>query len=551
MPTITLNKKVFERLVGRKMPAGELKETISYIGTDLEGIEGNEIHVEVFPNRPDMLSEQGFARAISSFTGIKKGLRGYKAKKSGEKVIIDRSVSKVRPYTACAIVKNLDFDDEKIKELVEIQEKLHMTYGRKRKKAAIGIYPYEKIKPPIRFMASPPKEIRFRPLESEKEMDAAQVLRDTSAGREYGGLLEGLDKYPFFIDSKGNILSMPPIINSHTTGKISEDTKEVFIECSGFDFNVLSVCLNIIVTALADMGGEIYSMELEYCDTKRRTPDLEPRRIKVNPRYINSLLGLNLKEKDIKDCLERMGYGYSKGTALVPPYRADVLHQVDIVEDIGIAYGYKNFNEEIPKVATTAREDPFNIFKGRIADLLTGLGMIETSTYNLIDKKTQTKDCGLDVEVVEIIDPVSRDYNSLRFWMIPSLLNVLKNNKHNEFPQRIFEIGSVFKRSDKEESGVSEAARLGVLLCGSKADFTDIMQVADYIMRMLGAEYEVMETQFPPFIEGRAGRIAVNGKKVAYIGETHPAVLERFDIETPVAALELNLTDLFKVLESA
>ncbi len=550
MPTITLNRKVFEKLAGKSIPLERMKERISYLGTDLESVDRNEIRVEVFPNRPDMLSEQGFARAFSAFIGQKKGIRKYTVRDSKEKVIIDGSLKNIRPYTACAIVKNLNFDDEKIRELVQIQEKLHITYGRNRKRAAIGIYPCEKIKPPIRFTAKKPESIRFTPLEAQREMTARQMLSQHPAGREYGKLLEGMALFPVFIDSAGKVLSVPPIINSHETGKISEGTKEVFIECSGFNFEVLSTCLNIIVTALADMGGSVYSMELVYPDKKRRTPDLKPRRMKVNRAYINQMLGVDLKESRLKELFERMGYDYNKGAVAVPAYRADVLHQADLMEDIAIAYGYENFEEEVPEVATIGEEDGFAAFCRKTAEILIGLGLIETNTYNLVDKKMQTRDCNLDMGVVELVDPVSSEYNSLRAWVVPSLLNVLRDNKHNEFPQNIFNIGSVFKKDKKgrTESGVEEAVRLCVALCGKKADFTSVKQVFDYLMRMLDLDYGIEEDSHPSFIKGRVGRGIVNKEKVAYIGEMAPQVLDNFDIDVPVACFELNLTDLYKTL---
>ena len=201
MPSVTLNRKVFEKLVGKKLPDEKLKERISYLGTDLESLDSNEIHVEIFPNRPDMLSEQGFARAFSSFIGEKTGLRKYEVKKSNDKVIIDESVREVRPYTACALVKGLKFGDEKIKEVIQIQEKLHVTYGRNRKKVAIGIYPFEKIKTPIRFVALPPKEIKFQPLEFPREIDGLQILSQHPTGRDYGHLLEGKRVFPIFFTS--------------------------------------------------------------------------------------------------------------------------------------------------------------------------------------------------------------------------------------------------------------------------------------------------------------------------------------------------------------
>ncbi len=547
MPTITLNKEVFEKLVGKKLALDKLKDRISMLGTDLESIEGNEINVEIFPNRPDLLSEQGFARAFSSFIGVKTGLREYKVEKSGEKVIVDKSVKEVRPYTACAIVKGMKFDDEKIKEIIQIQEKLHVTYGRNRKKCAIGVYPYEKIKPPIRFIAKKPGEIKFQPLESYKEMTGLQILSQLPTGREYGHLLEGKEKFPIFIDSNNQVLSMPPIINSEQTGKIAKTTTDVFIECSGFDFNVLQKCLNMIVTALADMGGKIYSMELDIYGKKHITPNLKPEEMKVDIRYINKILGLDLKEAEIKKYLERMGYGYKNGKALVPAYRADIMHQVDLAEDICIAYGYENIKEEIPKVATIAEEDKFYVFKERIANLLVGLGILEVKTYHLASKENQTSKMNSKIDIIELANPSTKEYNVLRNWVIPSLMEVLSNNKHHEYPQNIFDIGGVFKRG-KTDTGVAEAERLGVALCDEKTDFTAIKQALDYLMKMLDVKYEIREIDCSSFIPGRVARVSVNGKDVAYIGEIAPEVLANWDIVMPVSTFELNLTDLFEAI---
>jgi phenylalanyl-tRNA synthetase beta chain len=286
MPTVNLNRKEFERLVGKKLSLDKLKDRISMLGTDLEDITEKEIIVEVFPNRPDMLSEQGFARAFSSFIGVKKGLRKYEAKKSDYKLIVEDSVKNVRPYTACAVVKNLNFNDEKIKQVIQIQEKLHVGYGRNRKKCAIGIYPLEKIKFPIYYKALEPNKIKFRPLESSKEMNGYEILSKHPTGKEYGYLLQNKKKFPIFIDSNNKILSMPPIINSEDTGKITNKTKEVFIEVSGFDYSTINKCLTIIVCALADMKGVIYKIELNYNNKKIISPYLKPESMKININYV-------------------------------------------------------------------------------------------------------------------------------------------------------------------------------------------------------------------------------------------------------------------------
>jgi phenylalanyl-tRNA synthetase beta chain len=551
MPTVTLNRKVVDKLIGRKLPDERLRDRISYLGTDLEGIDGEEINVEIFPNRPDMLSEQGFSRALASFIGSRKGLREYRIYKSKDKVIVKDSVRKVRPYTACAIVKGLKFDDEKIKEIIQIQEKLHVSYGRNRKKTAIGIYPFEKIKTPIRFIALPPEKIEFQPLEFPRKINGRQILSQHPTGREYGHLLEGLDKYPIFIDADDRILSMPPIINSHDVGKITEDTKDVFIECSGFDYNVLSLCLNMIVTALADMGGKIYSMEIDFYGKKVLSPDLTPRQMELDVDYVNKKLGIKLTEKKAKDLLMRMGYGYSKGNALIPAYRADVLHQIDLVEDIAIAYGYDNFRETIPDVATIGQEKEIEIFKKKIADILVGLGLLETNSYSIISKDIQTKKMELKQEPIELQNSVSLEYNSLRTWMIPSLMQILQDNKHHEYPQKIFEMGTIFKKSQKTDTGVEENIRLAVVLCEQKADYTKIRQVLDHLLTSIGIEdYSIDAVDHASFVPGRCGRLKLSKKKLAYIGEVHPKVLENFDLEMPVAAFELNITELFGVFRN-
>ncbi|MFT4303304.1 MAG: phenylalanine--tRNA ligase subunit beta [Candidatus Woesearchaeota archaeon] len=546
MPTVTLNKNVFEKLVGKKLPLDELKDRISMLGTDLESIEGDQINVEIFPNRPDMLSEQGFARAFSSFIGANKGLKKYNVLKSKESIIIDKSVSKVRPYTACAIVKNLKFDDEKIREVIQIQEKLHVSYGRNRKKVAIGVYPMEKITFPVTYFAEDPTKIKFLPLESKHEMTGLQILSQHPTGRDYGHLLEGFSKFPFFKDANNKILSMPPIINSHDVGKVSLETKDVFIECSGFDYDVLAKCLNMIVTALADMDGEIYSLNLKYPDKNIISPILEPEKIKLDTEYANKRLGLNLSQKQAISLLEKMGYGWDGKNILVPCYRSDVLHQIDLVEDIAIAYGYENFKEVIPKVATVGSENNLSIFVKIISDLLIGLKFTELYTYNISSSDIIKSKFDYD-EPIMLSNSLSEGFDCVRNSIMCSLLDVLSKNKHNEYPQNIFDSGIVFTKSSSEETGILEELNLSVAICEDKTDFTKIKQVLDYIFSNLEIKYDLQEFNSNQFIDGRAGLIKINGKNIGIIGEMNPKILSNFSIDYPVASFELNISKLFEM----
>jgi len=541
MPSITLNKTVFEKLVGKKLKLDELKDRISMLGTDLESIEGNEINVEIFPNRPDLLSEQGLARAFSSFIGMKTGLRTYDIKKSGKKVIVDKSVT-MRPYTACAIVKGVKFNDERIREIMQIQEKLAMTHGRNRKKSAYGVYPTKDINFPINYIAKDPKTVTFHPLGMPRPMRADDVEELHPKGIEYKWVAKGWKKYPFFIDNKDNIMCMLPYTNSNNTGKVDENTTEVFIECTGIDFKNVSVALNIFVAMLADMGGEIYSMDIEYPNKTITTPNLTPEKIKLDVNYVNKNLGLELTEKQAITLLTKMGFGYDSKSkkVLIPAYRADILHQVDLIEDIAIAYGYENFDEIIPKVATIGEESNIEILKRKVAELLVGLKLTELYTYNitsdeLTEKKTYCK------KPIMLSNSLSEEYNCLRNNMISSLLDTLAHNKHNDYPQHIFDIGTVFTKDSKEETGIKEQSHLSVALCEDRVDFTRIKQILDYIFSNLDVKYEVKESSNKTFMEGRVGEIIVKGKTIGTIGELNPEVLANFQLEYPVAAFELNI----------
>jgi len=549
MAVININKKQFEKEIGKLDE--NMQDRIAMFGTPIEDLTDEELQIEIFPNRPDMLSYQGFKRSFLSFLGKKTGLKRYKINKPEKdyEVIIDSSVRDIRPYTTCAIVKKLELDEEKIKELIEIQEKLHITIGRKRKKVAIGIYPLEKIKLPIIFKALEPDKIKFLPLEADKEMSGLQILQKHPTGKDYAHLLSGKAKFPIFIDSNKNILSMPPIINSHLTGKITEDTKEVFIECSGFDLKILNKCLNILVTSLADMGGEVYAMELRY-KKKLTTPNLNTEKRKISLENTNKLLGLNLNEKQLKNLIEKMGYDYSKGLVEIPAWRIDILHEVDLIEDIAIAYGYENFIPEIPEVSTIGQEDQKEIIKRKISELLIGLNLLEISNYHLTNKRDQFKNMGFsekqEKDYIEV-EESKTDYTILRKDLSHYLLKILSNNIDSEYPQRIFEIGTVFELG--KDGGLKESEKLGVTL--TPGNFTEIRQVLEYIFRMLNIEIKLKETEEAPsyFIEGRVGEIILNNKSIGFIGEIHPKILRNWKIKMPVALFEIDLEEIFKKLE--
>jgi phenylalanyl-tRNA synthetase beta chain len=551
MTILTFNRKELEKEIGKVTK--EVEEQITMFGTPVEDSNANEISIEIFPNRPDLLSLQGFSRSFLQYLG-KRGVSKFKVNKPEKDYVVkvDKIVKQVRPYTVCAIVKNIKFNDEKIKEIIEVQEKLHLTIGRKRKKSAIGIYPLEKIKLPIKYTAMKPEDIKFVPLESPggKEMTGKQILRQHPKGQEYADLLKDESVYPVFLDSTNKVLSLPPIINSHETGKIDEKTKDVFVECSGFNKYYLEKTLNIIIATLADMGGKVYAMEIK--DEKSfASPNLDFDKMEFKIEDINKTLGLDLGEKEIKDYLEKMGIGFEKDKkhgkffALVPAYRVDVLHWVDLSEDIAIAYGYDNFEPEIPKIATMAKEDKADVLKRTIEEIFSGVGFSEVSSFHLAKKK-DVKKAHYDFKKFIEVEDSKTEYDVLRIDLLSNLLKVFSENSDSAYPQKIFEVGKVFEKNEgSNETGVDEKTNLALAMIDEEITFTEMKQILDYLFIMLNVDYNVENAENSNYINGRVAKVIVNdgGKDldIGFIGEIAPRVLKNWKLKMPTVALEINL----------
>lgn len=541
MPTVELDKKTIKEKIGKETTDKELKEKIPMMGTDLEEITEDKIKVEIFPNRPDMLSEQGFARALSSFLGKNTGLKKYNIQESNKKIKIKNDVKNVRPYTACAIIKDLKLDSEKIREIIQIQEKLHLTHGRNRKRAAIGIYPLKNIEFPITFTAEPPEQIKFQPLNHSEELKADEILEKHSAGK-YGHLLENKDKYPIFKDNNDNILSMPPIINSQKIGKIESGIENLFIECSGFNQRILNITLSILTTTLSDMGGKVKTITIEDTDSTYQTPDLTPEKIPIDKEYINQRTGLNKKLEEIKKLLKKMGYGIEENKALIPPWRADIMHKIDLAEDVAISHGYDNIQGENPNISTIGKETTNQKIKEQIRNILTNTEYQEVKNFHLISEEKINK-TGLKTENSTQLLNALGENNYLRPSLIPNILEVFNKNKHQKHPQKIFEIGTIFNKEGEEKQKIT------IGKCGNQTDYTTIKQIINLIQKLLDINTEIEETNTSWSINGRTAKIKHNNNTIGVFGEVHPKILDNWEIKTPVVISELSLEEIKKQLQ--
>jgi len=553
MANVTFSRPDFEKLVGKKLADKDYTQ-IEMMGTPLDSLTDTKIIFEVFPNRPDLISIEGFARAVRGFLGIEVGLKNYDVKKSKYEVIIDKSIvakegtDEWRGCTAFAVVKGFKFNNDSITAFMQLQDKLGITIGRRRRKCSIGTYDLRDINWPIHYKDVPTSH-KFVPLGFNDEMTVKECLEKHPKCLEYKHLTDSWKSYPIYIDNKQNTLCLMPFTNSEFS-KIREDTEDMFIEVTGNDFKACEEMLNIIVTACADRGAEIYEVTAVYPKDVGRgkrftTPQLKPKEMQIDIDYANKLLDLDMKLPEIKIELEKMRFGMSGDKVLIPSYRTDIMHNIDLVEDIAIAHGYEKFEPRIPKIPTIGKPNPAENFSNHLRIGMVGLGFQEVVNFVLSNEDRDYVDTrrGPDPHI-EIWNPKTSDYTMARTTIAPSLLHTLSLNASSEMPHKIFEIGLTVQLDSKAETGARNERRIASAVSHSGANYSEIKAYLEAFLTQLGKKFEFQESHDMIFIPGRAVVIHVDGKKVGVMGEVHPEVLSKFKIEYPVTLFEMSVDGL-------
>ncbi len=544
MPTVTVSYRDLCGLLGRNIGRKTLVRSLLMMGIDTETTD-DEFRLEVAHNRPDLLSVEGIARALKGFLRIRTGLPTYGLRDSNLFMEADSSTREVRPFVVGGIVEGVRFSDEGIAQMMQIQDNLHETLGRNRRKVAIGIHDLDRVCPPFRYTAVVPDGIKFVPLDMDRELTPAQILCEHPKGIEYRHLLREFARYPLIVDSRNEVLSMPPIINGQLT-QVTEETRRLFIDVTGTEELAVNQVLTILMTGFAERKFRLRSVEVRYPDRRFRTPNLSPSKHRLSVGNVNKLIGLNLKPKQVSAIARCMRYGVagSKGGSLIllaPPYRVDLMHEVDLIEDISIGYGYDKLAPTLPPIVTVGEKHPLEQISDRARHVLAGLGFMEAMTFTLTSPHMNFEFMRVKGEAATISNPVSEDYTILRTWLLPCLLDVLRENRHHELPQRVYEVGDVVLLDRRAETGARNARRVAAAVIGDQANFTYIKAVAEALMRELGVSWRVKPIEHLSFLRGRAAELLVKGRRLGILGEVHPEVILGFELEHPVAAFELDL----------
>jgi phenylalanyl-tRNA synthetase beta chain len=557
MPTIELGIDRLERLVGKSLDIKDLEYDLQWIGLDLEDVNEVEgkIKVEYNPNRPDFSSPEGIARALKGYYELELGLAKFEINPGSIVLNVEPDVNEVRPYIVCAVIRDIDLDEDEVATLMNIQEHLHWAVGRDRKKVAIGVHDLDKVTPPYRYTAVAPDSVSFTPLHGDGyPMNLEEILLLHEKGIQYASILEGKEVYPIIFDANDNVLSFPPIINGELT-TVTDDTKNLFLDLTGTDFKAVNLALNILCTTLADMGAKLEAVRVNYLDKEEiLTPNLEPTSWDIDMNYINDILGLKLSTQEMIKCFQKIRMDATKSKkrgvleVSVPAYRGDIMHPIDFCEDCAIGFGYNNLPRTI-REGCMGQSHPILDFSNKIRKVMIGAGYLEVLNFILTNSEKEygyMKRQYHESELLQIENPISKEYDTARSSLLHELMDTIRLNRSEEKPIKIFEVGDIIKLTKKEETGANRSIHLAAASYHEDADFTEIRSTLDYIMTSLGYrdDFEVKPSKNPSYIDDRCGEIYVNKKLIGEIGEVNPDILLNFKLEFPVSALELTLDSL-------
>ncbi|HUR68575.1 MAG TPA: phenylalanine--tRNA ligase subunit beta [Candidatus Thermoplasmatota archaeon] len=534
MPVIKFEIAELERLLRKEVPRAELAKTIPMIGADVEDASGETWAVEFFPDRPDLFTVEGIARALRAWYGVETGLHTYATTPSGQSVTIHPSVEKVRPHIGAAFVRGVHVTEARLKALIDLQEDLHWGLGARRRRVAIGIHDAKPLAPPFTYTTWGMDEHHFVPLYETRAMTPREILTKHEKGIAYAPLLAGHARVPIIVDAKGEVVSLPPIINAARTA-VTTSTKDIFLDVTGTDKWAVEKTLNILATTLAEAGGKLETLQVGG----HRSPQLTPEERTLHVADANGLLGTAFSADEVAEKLRRMGYGargHGKDVLVqIPPYRADIIHPWDIVEDVAIGHGIAQLTPAPLKARTVGRMLPETRVSLLARDSLVGLGFLETMNLTLSNERDQfARMQRAPTPVIQVKNPVTEDTTMLRPTLLPGLMAILKKNAHRDLPQRLFEVAMVTRLAEGE--ALNERHVAGVIIAG-RSNFSEVKGVVLALARDLGWPAEVAKAEDPAFVAGRCA--SLNGAGV--FGEVHPAVLDAFGLAHPVGAFELTL----------
>jgi len=555
MPTIDIKKHDLDGLIGKKLSLETLEKHLMLAKAELKEYlpETDDLKVELSDsNRPDLWSAEGIARQIRIFLSGKPEASPYfqHGRKVTREIRVAKGMKAVRPFIAACTASGMRMTSDVLAQMIQSQDKLAEIFGRKRSTVSIGIYELDKIAFPVDYRLAEPSSVSFTPLGMDRKLTLAEILEQHPKGIAYGSIVKPFDQYPVLTDSLGRVLSFPPIINSTEIGEVKPTTRSVLIEVTGTDLRMTVLTLNILAASFYDRGADIEPVKVVYpyateLGKSVAFPYDTSVKMKVPLETFSAGLGENVSLIDVKKQLSAYGHRVTSSsgavTVVAPPYRDDIMHPMDLVEDYAISRGYGSFLPVMPQQFTVGSLSALELLSDTVRGNMVGSGFQEIMSNILCSREELEDTLSPEEKLVEVANPMSLAYSVLRNRVVPSILSVETASSKAFYPHRIFEVGEVAVLDPAHNMGTRTDLLLAALISHPTANFSEMHSFLDILLYYLGIEYKLDPAEHPLYLPGRCGRINASGREAGFIGELRPEVLERRQITMPSAAFEISL----------
>jgi len=523
------------------------------------------IEFEITPNRPDCLSMLGMAREVAATFDLPIMLPDTSIVHTQGSIDQEASVvvedSTLCPRYACRVVKNVTVKPSPqwlqsklikagmrpINNIVDVTNYVLLEYGQ-----PIHAFDLERLvdrKIVVRH-ALPGEKMKTLDDQERDLTPDMLVIADGARAVAIAGIMGGQDT-----EVSAHTKELLIEVANFNKSSIRESSKKLGLRSEassryekGISPEVVEDALNRVCHLIEKLGaGEIIDGVIDVYPNKFIQPA-----IIVRPDRINQLLGTKLSIEEIQSLLLRIECTVvpkSNGLSVTPPpYRLDLLKEIDFVEEVARLYGYDKLEETMPLDASFGSYTPVQMMERMVRENLTGQGLNEICTYSFVSPKIlDTLNYSQEDPIrqsVLIRNPLGEEYSMMRPNLYSNLLQVIsRNTKRQVETVMVYEIGSVFKpRTYPIVDEPLELRKIGMGMIGDSIDFFTLKGAVLSLLNRLkikSTKFVVSEAH-ASFHPGRTAEIWSDNHYIGVIGEVHPAVQERYDLTKRTYVAELD-----------
>lgn len=545
------------------------------VGVPLSEILGDTIFdFDLTPNRPDLFSILGIAREVAALTGTKVRDPSIQYEEKGaqakSKARVTIEAPDLCPRYVAAIIENIEIGPSPewmqerltaaglrpINNVVDITNYVMLEMGQ-----PLHAFDYDNVARHHIIVRRAEKKERIRLLDGSRHRlgEDTLVIADAEHAVAIAGVMGGHDSE--VTKKTKTVLLESANFNGPSIRRTSQGLKIRTDASTRFEKG-LSPHLPPIAAARA------VRLLVEHCGGKaaKGVIDVNPgeaKQTKVTLKMdrLVRVLGIEPEDSQVRQILTSLGFGArwmppDRFIVRVPHWRTDVTIADDVIEEVARIIGYdqlptSQLRGEIPPLVPQPRRD----LRERVRDALSDAGMQEIISYSMTDMETLQKVLPKEdlavAQPLRVANPLSRQYEYARTTLRHALLESLAANiRGNQALISLFETARVYmpREGDLPDEVESVCGVVSGRLpdrwgrpTGDEAGFYDAKARVEHLLGRVRVAAEYREAADFAYLPGRTAEIFAGEARIGILGEIHPRVAEKFDIDRPVAMFELDL----------